>query len=152
MKQHSSVLAVQWNFLWYGKLLYLPLQQPQLGAQHLTRGLCDRESAHSLSCTLVNLSGHMWLVAPVLRGEGLLAEIRVGGVEAVTRCKACFSHLPGSLLSPLSPPLEPGGREGPPCSLKQVPHHIHLQGRCPWTSPTQHPLQSLLRWFSAWFL
>lgn len=35
--------------------------------------------------------------------EGLLAEIRASRVEAVPRCKACFSHLPGSLLSQLSP-------------------------------------------------
>ena len=68
---------------------------------------------------------------PVLGGEGLLAEIRASRVEAVPRCKACFSHLPGSLLSPLSLPLEPGGWEGSPRSLKQVPHHIHLRGCCP---------------------
>lgn len=78
-----------------------------------------------------NFSGCMWLVAPVLGGEGLLAELRASRVEAVPRCKACFSHLPGSLLSQLSPPLEPGGWEGSPHSLKQEPHHIRLRGRCP---------------------
>ena len=51
-----------------------------------------------------NLSGRMWLLAPVLGGEGLLAEIRAGGVEAVpgvspaslTSQAPCSLHLPAS--------------------------------------------------------